>query len=218
MQSFILKFTPTRQSDVIHTAGEKFVYESSSTASNNMIIVKPDRGAEVQLKPGQWFSPEERAEYFTVRPYVDGATIDGVVVVGVGDFGDNATNSTVAGIVAVSSGTLQTTAGSVTAITNTDASPAVTRAAKLATVSTGTQAVGTTAVQLNADVDLKKIIVRNNHATAQIGIGLAGVTLASAPILLQPNDVWIEDRAAGAAWYAISDLAGGSIAFTKAKE
>lgn len=211
MQSYILKLDANRQADVIQIQGRKFVYESTATATDSRIRVKPDRGGEVVLKAGQWFAPENGvATTFTVTAYTLGNVVDGVLVIGDGDFGDNATNSTVAGIVAVSSGQLN--------VVNTDAAPVITRENKLATITQGTTAVGLAQVAITADPDLKTITVRNNHATAQIAIGLTGVTIASAVIVLQPNDVWETERLAGASWFAISDIAGGSVAWIKGKE
>lgn len=211
MQSYVLKLDASNQTQVINTQGSKFVYESTSTGTDSRIRVKPDRGGEVVLKAGQWFRPENgTATTFIVEAYTKGNPVDGVLVVGDGDFGDNATQSTVAGIVAVSSGSIT--------VNNTDATPNVIRVNKLATVTQGTSAVGLTQVALNADPDLKKLIVRNTHATAQIAIGLTGVTLATAAIVLQAGDVWEEERMAGASWFAISDNAAGSIAWIKGKE
>lgn len=211
MQSYTLKLDASRQVDVIQISGSKFVYESTSTGTDSRIRVKPDRGGEVILKAGQWFRPEHgNATTFLVSAYTEGNPVDGVLVIGDGDFGDNATQSTVAGVVAVSSGSIT--------VNNTDAAPNVVRLNKLATVTQGTSAVGLAQVALNADADLKKIIVRNNHATAQIAIGLTGVTIATAAIVLQAGDVWEEERFAGASWFAISDNAGGSVAWIKGKE
>jgi hypothetical protein len=45
--------------------------------------------------------------------------------------------------------------------------------------------------------------------TNNIGLGaLAGLTLAAAPILLTPGDIWRETKAAPAQWAAITDAAG----------
>jgi hypothetical protein len=68
--------------------------------------------------------------------------------------------------------------------------------------------VGLVATALVSDATLKKLRIRNGHATAVVALGGAGVTLANAAIQLLPGDVWLEDDAAGAAWYAISDTAG----------
>ena len=59
-----------------------------------------------------------------------------------------------------------------------------------------------------SDASLRKLRVRNRHATAILAIGGAGVTLANAAIQLQPGEVWLEDDAASAGWYAVSDTDG----------
>lgn len=66
---------------------------------------------------------------------------------------------------------------------------------------------GIAAVALVADATLRSLRVRNGHATATIAIGGAGITLASAAIVLEPGDIWNETDAAGAAWFVVSDTA-----------
>lgn len=70
-------------------------------------------------------------------------------------------------------------------------------------------AVGTAAVPVLSDASAKLVIFKNT-GTTHIYLGGAGVTTAS-PIELAPGDVWIEDRAAQVAWYAIGDAAGGTL-------
>jgi hypothetical protein len=43
--------------------------------------------------------------------------------------------------------------------------------------------------------------------TGEIRLGGAGVTMAGSPIGLLPGEQWIEDAAADAGWFAISDTA-----------
>ncbi|WP_300758486.1 hypothetical protein [Janthinobacterium sp.] len=66
---------------------------------------------------------------------------------------------------------------------------------------------GLAAVALVADATLRRLRVRNGHATATIAIGGGGITLANATIVLQPGDIWNETDAAGAAWFVVSDTA-----------
>lgn len=68
--------------------------------------------------------------------------------------------------------------------------------------------VGLAATALIADATLKRLRIRNGHATAIVALGGAGVTLANAAIQLLPGDIWLEKDAAGAAWFAVSDTAG----------
>lgn len=66
---------------------------------------------------------------------------------------------------------------------------------------------GIVAVALVADASLRRLRVRNGHASAIIAIGGAGITMANAAVVLFPGDVWNETDAAGAAWYVVSDTA-----------
>lgn len=93
-------------------------------------------------------------------------------------------------------------------ISNNDAAAVPMRAQALLTIVEGAPvAVGLVATSLSNDATLRKVRFRNDHASAVVGIGGAGVTLANAAIKLQPGDMWEEDSAAGAHWYAISDTA-----------
>jgi hypothetical protein len=71
--------------------------------------------------------------------------------------------------------------------------------------------VGTARVALISDPTLKRLRIRNSHASAKVAIGGAGVTLANSSIILLPGDVFFEDDAAGAPWFAISDTAGAVV-------
>ena len=64
---------------------------------------------------------------------------------------------------------------------------------------------------LISDATYKRLRVKNEHATARIALGGAAVTMANGAIILEPGDMWIEDDAAGAAWYATSDTAGADV-------
>lgn len=68
--------------------------------------------------------------------------------------------------------------------------------------------VGTGNTALSSDGTLKRLRIKNTHATAKVAIGGTGVTLADAAIVLEPGDVYFDDVAAGAAWFASSDTAG----------
>lgn len=70
---------------------------------------------------------------------------------------------------------------------------------------------GTAAIALISDSTLRRLRIRNSHATAVIAIGGSAVTLGNSPIRLQPGEAFIEDDAAGAAWYVITDTAGATV-------
>lgn len=47
-----------------------------------------------------------------------------------------------------------------------------------------------------------------NVGVSPVAIGGAGIVFANAAVLIQPGEVWNEDEAPGAAWYAICDALG----------
>lgn len=72
-------------------------------------------------------------------------------------------------------------------------------------------AAGTIAAVLVGDPSQKRLRIRNAHGSAVVCLGGAGVTLANAAVRLQPGDVWVEDDAPGATWYAISDTDNATV-------
>lgn len=103
-------------------------------------------------------------------------------------------------------------------VKNTNANAVPVQSQSLTTlVNIAPVAVGAANTPLINDPSLKRIRFRNTHATAMIAIGATGVTLAGAAILLGPGDVWIEEDAAAAAWFAISDTAAANVAMQGAK-
>lgn len=95
-------------------------------------------------------------------------------------------------------------------VTNTNAAPVLVQQQTLATITdiAPVNLVTAGAAQaLISDATLKRLRIRNSHATACVCIGGAGVTNANGAIKLQPGDVWAEDDCAGASWYAVSDTA-----------
>jgi hypothetical protein len=100
-----------------------------------------------------------------------------------------------------------------TQVKNTDANAIPVRSQALTTiVNIAPVTVAAANTALISDATLKKLRIKNTHATANVAIGATGVTLASAAIVLAPGDMFIEDDAAGAAWFAISDTAGAVLA------
>jgi len=58
----------------------------------------------------------------------------------------------------------------------------------------------------------KKVVFRSLPTnTGRIALGGAGVALATAAIVLNPGDIWIENDAAPALWAAISDVAAQAL-------
>jgi hypothetical protein len=109
-------------------------------------------------------------------------------------------------------GTVNVTATNV-GINNTNAGAIPVKSQALTTIVDHDPAViGTGAAQLLiSDATFRRLRVRNAHATAVVALGGSAVTLANAAIVLQPGDIWAEDDAAGAAWYAVSDTAGADV-------
>ena len=72
--------------------------------------------------------------------------------------------------------------------------------------------INTGAAQLLVgDPTFRRLRVRNASPTATVVLGGATVTFANAAILLPPGAMWIEDDAAGANWYAVSDTDGADV-------
>lgn len=108
-------------------------------------------------------------------------------------------------------GTVNVTASNVI-LGNDNTKPVPIQRQALATlVDLNAVAVGTAAAALVSDNTLKRLIVRNASLTQTVAIGGATVTMAKAAIVLQPGDSWIEEDAAGAAWYAIADAAAADV-------
>lgn len=98
-------------------------------------------------------------------------------------------------------------------ISNTNANAVPVKSQALGTIVDHDPAIiGTGAAQLLInDATFRRLRVRNAHASAVVALGGAAVTLANAAIVLQPGDIWAEDDAAGAAWYAVSDTPGADV-------
>jgi hypothetical protein len=112
----------------------------------------------------------------------------------------------------IGGGTVDVTASNVT-VGNDGAHPVpVTQAGLTTLVDEAPVVINTGAAQaLVADATLKRLRVRNASAAASVALGGAGVTLANAAILLAPGETWVEQDAAGAAWYATSDTNGADV-------
>jgi len=98
MQTYALNLTNDSRS--YSSAGDLFVYESGQVAGNEgadlRIIVKPDSGGEITLKPGQQFRlPKgESAMQWYVRAATPGNNITGYIIIGAGEFDDANTLNT----------------------------------------------------------------------------------------------------------------------------
>lgn len=109
--------------------------------------------------------------------------------------------------------TVDNTSGEAIPIAQVAGATFTVQAEKLANiVDHGAVVINTGAAQLLiSDATYKRLRVRNASAAARVAIGGAAVTLANAAIILEPGDMWTEDDAASAAWYAVSDIAGADV-------
>jgi hypothetical protein len=112
----------------------------------------------------------------------------------------------------IAGGTVTVTADNV-GINNTDDLAIPVRHQSLKTIVDHAPVVINTgaAQSLINDATFAKLRIRNADDVAMVAIGGIGVTLANATILLPPGAVWVEDDAAGAAWYAVSDTDGADV-------
>lgn len=72
-------------------------------------------------------------------------------------------------------------------------------------------AVAAAAVQLVPSNAARKALRLANIGAAPVAIGAAGITWAGRCIVLQPGDVWIEERGHNLAWFGICETATSSI-------
>ncbi|WP_322400371.1 hypothetical protein [Massilia luteola] len=118
----------------------------------------------------------------------------------------------------IGGGTVTVTADNV-GINNDDAHPVPIKRAALSILVDARPVVANTgaAQVLSNDATLKRLTVRNNDGAARVAIGNANVTMNTAAIILEPGDSYVEDDAAGVAWYVTSDTAGADVRVMGAK-
>lgn len=91
MQTYALNLAG-QPSRIFNTVADLFVYESGTNGEEGevRIIVKPDNGSEMTLRPGQRFRlpPGEKAQQWMVRAYDNEAPIAGAIIIGSGEFDD----------------------------------------------------------------------------------------------------------------------------------
>ena len=78
----------------------------------------------------------------------------------------------------------------------------------------GEATIGVTESALVTVESNRKQLVMSNFGTTNLYLGATGVQTTTAAIKLAPTETWIETEAPCAAWYAISDAAGGKIRVT----
>jgi len=207
MQSNDFTVSPTSLTKTLPCSGSMIAYESgSSSTANAYLIIKGDGQSEIRLKPGQSVNFTGESSTWYIHADDPTATVTGFIIVGDGSFHDSAINATIAGAVTVTN----TVNGQVT---NNNAGAVPVQKQALSTITD--EAIVTinngAAQALISDATQRILRIRNGHATAMLYIGSSGVTAANAAIVLAPGDLWIEEEAAGAAWYATSDTAGCNV-------
>ncbi len=96
MQSQDLK-VGAGNSTLVQVPGTGIWFESgASTTADAYIVVKPDTGAEITLKPGQHFQdPTHISREWRITGHDPAAVITGRLIIGNGDFGDSNISNTV---------------------------------------------------------------------------------------------------------------------------
>jgi hypothetical protein len=155
-------------------------------------LTAAQRGFKMRMVDGQQFDRLDlmASVACVVVLYVSDGAVDF-------DFVGTATNP-----IPISLGTVGTPGSplSVTAVTVSDA-PAISVADGLAV------AVAAVAVQIVAAAATRRELRLANIGTDPCAIGAAGITWAKRCVILNPGDIWIENRGANLAWFAICDAA-----------
>lgn len=95
---------------------------------------------------------------------------------------------------------------------NTEAAPAIVRQRSGGTVTDTTAAPGAVAAVFAAADDARRSLRIKNTGAVDVAVGGAGVAFATAAVVLMPGELWVESEGAGAAWYAVTESAAGSLA------
>lgn len=89
MQSLNINLTPANPSMQIGAEASGLWYESGNSALNTRIIVSPEVGGDIELKPGQRVKMTQMSKSWRVRSLDPAATIVGKILIGSGEFEDN---------------------------------------------------------------------------------------------------------------------------------
>jgi hypothetical protein len=132
--------------------------------------------------------------------FADGALVNVVGGVTVDNGRDRAIPVDIAG------GNVNVTATNI-GVNNDDAHPVPVRNQALSTlVNLAPVLVSADAARLLVnDAAMRRLVITNVSETGAVAIGGQGVTMDNAAIIIAPGDLWIEESAAGAAWYAVSN-------------
>lgn len=99
MQTYNIKFQPGATATALFVDANLFVYESGKATvdgANLAVLVKPENGAEIVLKPGQRFrlAPGANARNWAIRSLDETVTLQAAFVIGSGEFEDSNTTNT----------------------------------------------------------------------------------------------------------------------------
>ncbi|RFP36157.1 hypothetical protein [Duganella sp. BJB476] len=118
MQSYDFKLDPVvLRTRTIFNDADLFVYESGATTPINgetRILVTPENGSQIVLRPGQRFRITKQVNAWTIQPYDPAATLTGSIIIGSGEFDDANTLNKV---------TLDATFANTVTVTNSLAAP-----------------------------------------------------------------------------------------------
>lgn len=106
MQLYPLNLTVANPQTSFSVEANGFWYEECMASSgDNRILVKPENGADIILRPGQSFRLTEMTRRFNVNSLDPTSVISSRVIIGSGEFSDNNTTiANVSGSVAISGG------------------------------------------------------------------------------------------------------------------
>lgn len=89
MQTHPLNLTAATPATSINISGRAFRYIDGSSLGNARIVVKPENGNEMELKPGQGFKLTDEVGRWFVKSFDGVSAITGTLNIGSGDFEDN---------------------------------------------------------------------------------------------------------------------------------
>lgn len=202
MQLYPISLNAGNQRGTSISAHGHFIYFESGSVNPSTgdphLRISTDNGDDILLKPGQGFKLPKKCTSWRLSVLDGTSDIAGTLLIGDGEFNDNNTQNliTLAASNVPNAAALPVKKQQLATLTNFAVATINTGAAQ-ALVSDPTQAI---------------LRIRNTHASANLYLGAAGVTSATAAVVLGPGDLWNEEEAAGAAWYATSDTNGCTVA------
>lgn len=89
MQSLNFSLSPINQTMPLNIEASGLWYESGTSAVNTRIVVSPEVGGDIELKPGQRVKMTALSKSWRIRSLDPAATITGKILIGSGEFEDN---------------------------------------------------------------------------------------------------------------------------------